>query len=127
MTTKEIWDYCMREGQIVAIGDPTRSRASKVFVDWCLVGNELVLCDAVRGCCSESAVVIAERNMSFGDFLQWRERARKSEAWSHGKWFRRGNDVMKVFRQQREGSRRQRSGRAAVKGRAVHRGRVEKN
>jgi hypothetical protein len=45
---------------------------------------------------SEKAKVIATRGMLLGDFLQWRERARKSEAWSYGKFYRRGEAMAGV-------------------------------
>jgi hypothetical protein len=101
--TLEVWDYLTRNDLIVAIGDRTRGKKSTVFVDWCPRGSELVLLDLVRVSGNEEARVIAARDMLLGDFLQWRERARKSEVWSHGKSYRRG-EVMRVFRPRAQSS-----------------------
>jgi hypothetical protein len=102
--TLEVWDYLTRNGLIVAIGDRARGKTSTVFVDWCPHGSELVLLDLVRVCGNEEARVIAARDMLLGDFLQWRERTRRSEAWSHGKFYRRG-EVTQVFKPQAQSRR----------------------
>jgi hypothetical protein len=114
--TLEVWDYLTRNGLVVAIGDPAKGKKSAVFVEWCMHGEELVLLDIVRACGNEEAKVIDTRDMLLGDFLQWRERARKSEAWSHGKFYRSGEatQVFKPRAQSRRSARGKRQGSLRV-------------
>lgn len=84
-------------GYITWIGDPAgSSQKHMVLVDWVERGGEFDLSDTVRNFCDSTAKIIATRDMSYGDFLKWREAHRKPDHWEHGKWFYRTDKVMKL-------------------------------
>jgi len=63
-----------------------------------------VLLGTARDLWDENARVLSTRDMLLGEFLQWRERARRPEAWSHGAFDHRGA-VMQMFKPQAQSRR----------------------